>query len=46
MVDDLQNKFHHEEKEENGSNSEASDEADLFSVPMNSAAFMAKIAAS
>jgi len=45
MVDSLQNKFHHEqEKEADESNSEASDEVDLFSVPMNSAAFMAKIA--
>ena len=44
MVDDLQNKFHHTGVKEDEPEQSSSDDADLFSAPMNSEAFMAKIA--
>jgi len=45
MVESLQNKFHGvKDKDESAEDSSGSDNADLFSVPMNSEAFMAKIA--
>lgn len=42
MVEDLQKKFMGPGDSDDGSSVE-SDDADLFSVPMNSEAFMAKI---
>ena len=44
MVDSLQNQFHGIKENEGSDDSMGSDDADLFSVPMNSEAFMAKIA--
>ena len=43
MVESLQKKFRGTEGAED-SESDASDDADLFSMPLNSEAFMAKIA--
>jgi hypothetical protein len=42
MVDEIQKKFLGKEVSDNGSSVDSND-GDLFSVPMNSEAFMAKI---
>jgi hypothetical protein len=44
MVESLKNKFHGKEGSNDGQSMSSDEEVDLFSVPMNSEAFMAKIA--